>query len=280
MKNSDRPPLLETLSHAEKDDLILRLWDDLCEARARLQALEARLADPQPAPALRGERQKHATEKRAAPAASRIGPRFGRGVPRSKLVLGVIAFIALAFALDAAVGWYQRHRLEVKRLADRALEHAAYSGLYVDLVNVAYEPDQKSYRLTMMMRNLDPAHPLYVMLTPVRVFEQAGLAWREIPAHPPRGASATVVKLTDNQAFETVFEPNLKTWTELIPGYMHIRFESTSLVSGRAEPEDDIIDRRDRYYVYLKPHGADDAALRQRMKYPGDPPVYIPMPPH
>ena len=43
---------------------------------------------------------------------------------------------------------------------------------------------------------------------------------------------------------------------------MHIRFESTSLVSGRAEPEDDIIDRRDRYYVYLKPHGADDAALR------------------
>jgi hypothetical protein len=283
MKNSDRPPLLETLSHAEKDDLILRLWDDLCEARALLQALEARLADQQPASdggALRAELQKHATERRPAPAASPIGPRFGRGVLRSKFVLGVVAFIALAFALDAAVGWYQRHRLETKRLADRALEHAAYSGLYVDLVNVAFEPDQKSYRLTMMMRNLDPAHPLYVMLTPVRVFEQAGLAWREIPAHAPRGAAATVVKLTDQQAFETVFEPNLKTWTELIPGYMHIRFESTSLVSQRSEPEDDIIDRRDRYYVYLKPHGADDAALRQQMKYPGNPPVYIPMPPH
>jgi hypothetical protein len=283
MKNSDRPPLLETLSHAEKDDLILRLWDDLCEARALLQALEARLADQQPASdggAPRAELQKHATERRLAPAASPIGPRFGRGVLRSKFVLGVVAFIALAFALDAAIGWYQRHRLETKRLADRALEHAAYSGLYVDLVNVAYEPDRKSYRLTMMMRNLDPAHPLYVMLTPVRVFEQAGLAWREIPAHAPRGAAATVVKLTDQQAFETAFEPNLKTWTELIPGYMHIRFESTSLVSQRSEPEDDIIDRRDRYYVYLKPHGADDAALRQRMKYPGDPPVYIPMPPH
>jgi hypothetical protein len=283
MKNSDRPPFLETLSHAEKDDLILRLWEDLCEARARLQALEARLVDQQPpanGAALRTQPQNHATEKRPAPAVSRIGPRFGRGVLRSKFVLGVIAFIALAFALDAAVGWYQRHRLEAKRLADRALEHAAYSGLYVDLVNVAYEPDQKSYRLTMMMRNLDPAHPLYVMLTPVRVFEQAGLAWREIPAHPPRAGATTVVKLTNQQAFEAVFEPNLKTWTELIPGYMHIRFESTSLVSGRAEPEDDIIDRRDRYYVYLKPHGADDAALRARMKYPGDPPVYIPMPPH
>jgi hypothetical protein len=286
MKNTDRQPILETLSHAEKDDLILRLWDDLCEARARLQALEARLADQPAAPhagasALRGELRKHASDKpAAAPAASHIEPQLGRGVLHSKFVLGAIAFVALAFALDTGVGWYQRHRLEQKRLADRALEHAAYSGLYVDLVNVAYEPDQKSYRLTMMMRNLDPAHPLYVMLSPVRAFEQAGLAWREIPARAPRGGAATVVKVTDQQAYETVFEPNLKEWTELIPGYMHIRFESTSLVSGRSEPEDDIIDRRDRYYVYLKPHGADDAALRQRMKYPGDPPVYIPMPPH
>jgi hypothetical protein len=283
MKNSDRQPILETLSHAEKDDLILRLWDDLTAARARLQALEAQLADQAAVDGstLRAALQKHGTEARpAAPAVSSPEPRLGRGVLRSKFVLGLVAFVALAFALDAAVGWYQRHRLEQKRLADRALEHAAYSGLYVDLVSVAYEPDRKSYRLTMMMRNLDPAHPLYVMLSPVRVFEQAGLAWREIPARAPRGSAATVVKLADTQTYETVFEPNLKEFTQLIPGYMHIRFESTSLVSGRAEPEDDIIDRRDRYYVYLKPHGADDAALRQRMKYAGDPPVYIPMPPH
>jgi hypothetical protein len=284
MKNGDRQPILETLSHAEKDDLILRLWDDLTEARARLQVLEARLADK---PATDGsisplgaELRKPDTDQRPAPPPAAVKPRLGRGVLHSKFVLGLVAFVALAFALDAAVGWYQRHRLEAKRLADRALEHAAYSGLYVDLVNVAYEPDQKSYRLTMMMRNLDPAHPLYVMLAPVRVFEQAGLAWREIPAQAPRGAASTVVKLSDRQAFETVFEPNLKEFTQLIPGYMHIRFESTSLVAQRAEPEDDIIDRRDRTYVYLKPHGADDAALQARMKYPGDPPVYIPMPPH
>jgi hypothetical protein len=283
MKNSDRQPILETLSHAEKDDLILRLWDDLTEARARLQALEAQLADKATVDGstLRAALQKHGTEERPAAApASSLKPRLGHGVLRSKFVLGLVAFVALAFALDTTVGWYQQHRLEQKRRADRALEHAAYSGLYVDLVNVAYEPDQKSYRLTMVMRNLDPAHPLYVMLSPVRVFEQAGLGWREIPARAPRGSAATVVKLADTQAYETVFEPNLKEFTQLIPGYMHIRFESTSLVSGRSEPEDDIVDRRDRYYVYLKPHGADDVALRQRMKYAGDPPVYIPMPPH
>ena len=40
------------------------------------------------------------------------------------------------------------------------------------------------------------------------------------------------------------------------------------------------VERNDRTYVYLKPHGADDEAIRKRMKYPGSPPVYIPMPPH
>jgi hypothetical protein len=61
---------------------------------------------------------------------------------------------------------------------------------------------------------------------------------------------------------------------------MHIRFESLSLVSQRSDPDDDIVERLDRYYVYLKPHGADNDAIRRRMKYQGEPPVYIPMPPH
>jgi lipoprotein-releasing system ATP-binding protein len=64
-----------------------------------------------------------------------------------------------------------------------------------------------------------------------------------------------------------------------MPGYMHIRFESVSLISQRSDPDDDILERSDRYYVYLKPHGADDE-IRRRMKYRGDPPIYIPMPPH
>ena len=62
---------------------------------------------------------------------------------RAALPVAAADEACLVDAMDAAVGWYQQHRLEQKRLADRALEHAAYSGLYVDLVNVAYEPDQK-----------------------------------------------------------------------------------------------------------------------------------------
>jgi hypothetical protein len=160
------------------------------------------------------------------------------------------------------------------------MQHAAFEGMYVEVVNVAYEPDQKSYRLTMRFTNDDPSVPLYVMQSPVRVFEQVGLSWKEVPSRDALGEAARVVKLANTNTSETIFEPNLRDWTELIPGYMHIRFETNSLVSERSNPDDDIIDRTDRYYVYLKPHGADDDAIRKQMRIRGDPPVYMPMPPH
>jgi hypothetical protein len=223
---NQRQPILATLSDADKDALILRLWDDLREEQARSQALEQGLRGRDGASPLLAQLQNAGTDKRRTLAASGVKVRLGSGLGflRSKAVLAAVAFLALAFALDYTIAWYQRYRLEQKRLAGLQLEHAAYAGLFVELVKVAYEPDQKSYRVTMVMRNLDPQNPVYVMQGPVRVFEQSGLTWREVPAHAPNGATTAVVKVTDRQAYETVFEPNLKEWTQLIPGYMHIRF--------------------------------------------------------
>jgi hypothetical protein len=126
--------------------------------------------------------------------------------------------IALVFALDFAIGRYQQYRLDQKRLAELRLQHAAYEGMFVELVNVAYEPDQKSYRLIMKITNVEPGRPLYVMQSPVRVFEQTGLSWKEVPSRDPDGQSARVIKLADAHTFESIFEPNLAEWTELIVG--------------------------------------------------------------
>ena len=195
-------------------------------------------------------------------------------------LIAIAAVVTLAFAVDFAVGRYQAYRLEQKRMADLRLQHAAFEGMYVEVVNVTYEPDDKSYRLTMRFTNDETGRPLYVMQSPVRVFEQVGLSWKEVPSRDSHGEAARVVKLADSFTAETIFEPNLKDWTELIPGYMHIRFQTESLISERSDPDDDIIERTDRYYVYLKPHDADDDAIRKQMKIRGDPPVYMPMPPH
>jgi hypothetical protein len=283
----DQVSPLHDLSDADKDALIARLWRDLQAERARSKELELRIAPGtgdahETGPLLK--RLQQATPGRRVPQQLSISGRlrFGRSLAflRSRSAIAVAATVGLAFVADFAIGRYQQYRLEQKRLSDLTLQHAAFEGMYVEVVRVTYEPDQKSYRLTMKFTNDEPSHPLYVMQSPVRVFEQVGLSWKEVPSRDARGEAARVVKLTDSYTFETIFEPNLNDWTQLIPGYMHIRFQSDSLVSERSNPDDDIVDRTDRYYVYLKPHGADDDAIRKQMKIRGDPPVYMPMPPH
>jgi hypothetical protein len=65
-----------------------------------------------------------------------------------------------------------------------------------------------------------------------------------------------------------------------MPGYMHVRIDNDMLISRSSEPGNDIVERNNRFYAYLKPQGADDEAIKRRSKFPGAPPVFIPMPPH
>jgi hypothetical protein len=45
-------------------------------------------------------------------------------------------------------------------------------------------------------------------------------------------------------------------------------------------PKDDVFERKDNYYVYLKPFDVADEVVLKRMRFPGKPPVWIPMPAH
>jgi hypothetical protein len=290
VKGTAQNPRIETPSDADKDALISHLWQDLQAERLRSRRLEERLLEIETG-AAQGPVGTSLLDKLRCARAPEVSsgqemayPRIGLGrrlgFLRSRIVQGTALFLVFAFALDSAIGRFQHYRLDQKRATALNLQHAAYEGLYVELVNIARESDGKSYRLIMKMTNVEPGRSMYVMQTPVRVFEQSGLAWKEVPARAANGETASVSKLTQAQTYETVFEPNLRDWTELMPGYMHIRFESVSLISQRSDPDDDIVERTDRYYVYLKPYGADDDAIRRRMKYQGEPPLYIPMPPH
>jgi hypothetical protein len=287
VSKTENETLIENLSASDKDELVLRLWRDLQNERAHVKTLEQRLAQlesngPAASPLLKKLQGANVGGARnTSPAAAR-GNRLGswRNVFGSTFLFALAGVGALAFAADYAIGEYQSYRMDQSRLAALQLQHAAYEGLFVELVKIDYEPDEKSYRVTMKMTNSEPDQPVYVMQTPLRVFEQSGLAWKEVPSRSATGETVSVVKLSGSHVYEAIFEPNLRDFAELIPGYMHIRFEGSSLISQRSDPEDDIIERTDRYYVYLKPHGADDEAIRKRMNYKGDPPVYMPMPPH
>lgn len=289
MRQEQPPSGLEGFSDAQKDALILNLWQDLHKQRAETATLAKRLEQlgAMEAASAPHDRDLHAEIKaarrpRTVLANRDVRVRLGRGlgILRSKIVIGGLVFAVAAVAADFGLGYYQRTKLEQIRTAQLQLRHAATSGLIVELRSITYEPDGKSFRLTIETRSRDPRQPIYVMMSPVRVYGQTGMTWREVPARTAVNQSSRVVKLTDTAIYETVFEVNLKEWAELLPGYMHMRFENNRLISLRSQPEDDVIERRDRLYAYLKPHNADNEAIRTRMKYAGSPPVFIPMPPH
>ena len=267
------PPLpdLASLSNAEKDALIVSLWQTI-DAMETAEPSRPTFSD---ATKLRS-RISQAEPSRRAREHVRTG--FGAMLFEARYVLALLALIGTGFAADFAIGAYQEHALALRRQEARALENAAFAGLFVELTDVAYEPDGKSYRARLTLQNTNLAAPLYIMLDPARVFVQTGLTWQGVST--AAGSGVRVVKLDGSEDIQVVFQADIANWTELMPGYMHVRIESPMLISRSSEPTDDLVERANRFYVYLKPQGSDDAAIKKRMNFPGTPPIFIPMPPH
>ena len=270
----------------DRDALIADLRRQLGAAQSEIRVLRRRLGAATPvetAPAegsLLNELREAAPRKLDTPAAVavKLGRRFD--LWRSPVLIGVVMLLLTGFALDAAVGLYQTRALREARQARLLLENTATRSLYVELKGISYEPDARSYRMTLFLQNVSPAGPLYVMLNAVAVYVQAGMVWQQVPSRPAEGVSWSVVKVVDGYTFDVVFTPDVQNWAELIPGYMHVRIQSDLLVSEKAQPGNDVVERRTPYYVYLKPHGANDEDIKARSRSTRTPPIFIPMPPH
>jgi hypothetical protein len=270
----------------DKDALIADLRRQLGAAQSEVRVLRRRLGSTAPAdtPATPDgllERLRHAAPRRIdAPAT--VAMKLGRRLDlwRSPVAVGLVMFLLTAFAIDAGVGLYQARALREARQARLLLENTVMRSLYVELKGIAYEPDGKSYRMTLFLQNVSPTGPLYVMLNAVAVYVQSGMVWQQVPSRPADGVRWGVVKVVDGYAFDVVFTPDVASWAELIPGYMHVRIQSDLLVSEKAQPGNDVVERRTPYYVYLKPHGANDEDIKARSKSTRTPPIFIPMPPH
>lgn len=266
------------------DAEIAALRRELAAARSEIRLLKRRLNighDAVEAPRASSDGLRQASPRKIdAPAAVTV--KLGRriGLWRSPVVLGLALALLTAFAVDAAVAVYQRNVLREARQARLVLENTVMRSLLVEMRRIVADADGRSYRMTVAMQNTSPGGTLYVMLNAVSVYVQVGTAWIQVPSRPGEGVSWGVVKLTDAHAYDVVFSPDVASWAELLPGYMHVRIQADMLVSERAEPSGDIVERRTPYYVHLKPHGANDDEIRRRNRMSGQPPLFIPMPPH
>jgi putative ABC transport system ATP-binding protein/macrolide transport system ATP-binding/permease protein/lipoprotein-releasing system ATP-binding protein len=214
-------------------------------------------------------------------AAPRTSPRMGAEFRPWLLAVGawVVPAIFVALALNQGVALYQHHLLHQRQQAREALEDAALLWLRANIDDITYAAGS-TYALTMSLENLSADRAVFAMSPTVRAYVQVGLTWQEIPLKPADGQEGRVAHIVGRQTYQFEFEPNVTDYTELLAGYMHVRLTATTLVSQSSEPGNDLIQRVDDYYVHLKPHGADDEAILRKTRFPGKPPLWIPMPPH
>jgi ABC-type lipoprotein export system ATPase subunit len=210
-------------------------------------------------------------------ASARLGA--GLGAWLLSVSAWVVPALLMALALNQGVALYQRHLVHQRRQARTALEDAALLWLRANIDDVAYHGGA-SYTLTLSFENRATASAVFVLSPTVRAYVQVGLTWQEIPTRSIDGQEGRVVRIEGRRTYQFAFEPNIKEYTEQLTGYMHVRLTGSTLVSQSSVPGDDLVERVDDYYIHLKPPGANDEAILRKVKFPGKPPLWIPMPPH
>lgn len=213
----------------------------------------------------------------------------GRAVATEPLGAGAGRFLAefagwmfvaasIVFLADASTRWVQASRLEARRSAAAALERTALQQLRVDVDDVGYSPSG-DYFVEFRLANVEPDKDLFVLAPAIRVFTQVGREWREAPCQS-MGAEGQVLALRGVERFRARFQPEVDGFAELLPGYLHVRFTLSLTVSPKREPQGELFERVDDVYIHLRPRSADDEAILRKNRFPGKPPLWIPMPPH
>jgi ABC-type lipoprotein export system ATPase subunit len=195
------------------------------------------------------------------------------------LLLGGAAVIAGVLLLDFGVAKYQQ--LQIRERAERIarLADIALSSLQSDIQSVSDLGDGH-YQLAVYLLNAGSGDPIFVMLQDMRAYVQVGNVWQEVPLRPADDGNDGVLRIDGRHVYQYVFDAQVRSFTQLLPHYMHVRFSDAMLVSPNSTPKDEVFERRDNYYVYLKPSDVTDETILKKMKFSGKPPVWIPMPPH
>lgn len=194
-------------------------------------------------------------------------------------LLAGAAIFAVILVVDFGVAKYQEMRVRDRGARIAQLAEMALSSLQGEVQSVSDLGDGR-YQLAVSLSNVRGDQPIYVMSPDMRAYVQVGKIWQEVPLTPTDDGDGGVLKIEGNHIYRYVFEARVRNFTQLLPNYMHVRFADTMLVSASSTPKDDVFERKDNYYVYLKPFDVADDTVLKRTKFAGKPPVWIPMPPH
>jgi ABC-type lipoprotein export system ATPase subunit len=193
-------------------------------------------------------------------------------------LLATAVVLGGVLAADFAIGKHQAEQMRERLARSSSLRHIALNSLRGDVQSVKDLGDGR-YELTTYLQNIADA-PIYVMAPDLRAYVQVRSTWHELPTTPRDDTASGVRKIEDKLVYRYLFDARVTDFAQLLPPYMHVRFSSTMLVSPTSVPKDDVFERKDNYFVHLKPFDVADEVVAKRIKFAGKPPVWIPMPPH
>jgi putative ABC transport system ATP-binding protein/macrolide transport system ATP-binding/permease protein/lipoprotein-releasing system ATP-binding protein len=185
------------------------------------------------------------------------------------------------YGLDYVTAKFQRQAIAEKRVERKKSQELALQQLRADVEEVGYGP-QGDYVVGIFLQRLDGKKPVYVLGPSVRVFVQSKGTWQEVPAETVGFAENKVRSVAGKEIFRIAFRVNLDRYDELLKGYMHVRFTNVMVVGERSDSTEDLFERTDDYYVYLRPQKVSEDEVRQRngWKKGAHVPLWMGMPPH
>jgi hypothetical protein len=199
--------------------------------------------------------------------------------PLAAVLVGGAAVISGVLLLDVGVARYRQIQIRERARRMASLADMALSSLQSDIQSISDLGDGH-YQLAVYLLNAGGGDPIFVMLQDLRAYVQVGNVWQEVPLRPADDGTDGVLRIDGRHVYQYLFDAQVRGFTQLLPNYMHVRFSDAMLVSASGTPKDDVFERRDNYYVYLKPANVTDETISKKMKFFGKPPVWIPMPPH
>lgn len=223
-------------------------------------------AESQPVPASAGTVLPFADPEPPAPTLSASEPTpLGAGLGR--FLVGFVGWtlliVGLLWGADYLTARFQRQALQEKQAVRKKSQELALQQLRADVQEVVYRPDG-GYELGLFLQSMGTQKPFHVLGPAVRVFVQVKQNWQEVPATPLGFSENTVREVAEKKMVRFTFRADLARYDELLKGYMHIRISNVMVVSESAEPADDIFQRTDDYYIYLKPQHLSEEEVRKR----------------
>jgi hypothetical protein len=198
-----------------------------------------------------------------------------------KIVIVIAIALFTLFGVDYYVGYQQNRLLAEKAAQKKKIEQLAWYSLRGEVKEVSYAGHL--YRIVLKFENAFPEEEMYIMLPQVRCLVQVGTLWKEVPVHDPdaKGTDTGVIKLVGTKMIEKLIEVPFRNYEEVLPGYMHVRLNTISYVSSNAVSRDDIVEKNEDFYIYLRPYDADLSKMAKKYTFThNEIPIFIPMPPH